>query len=137
MFAVGVVPVVIVCAPAYAWRWGIGFAMAHSFVLFASGAFLLELLLWNYEQMPCARPWRPERANLGKRWPLYLAGFVAFSTWIPAVEVRLVQRPSLMAAFIALIALAALAVRIAHRRRLVLPPDDFDALGAPAVLGLS
>jgi hypothetical protein len=105
-------------------------------ILLASGTLLVELLLWNDEEMPSASPWRPEHAELGKRWPLYVIAFALFSTGIAAIEGFLLPRPILLGMFIVLLLGLTFLVRLAHRRRRLIPRDDFEDLGAPAVLKL-
>ncbi|MEO7192619.1 MAG: hypothetical protein ABI051_16325 [Vicinamibacterales bacterium] len=137
LFALGVVPIVVLFAPLLAWFWGGMVAISHSMVLLATGALLVEVLLWNAEQMPNASPWRPERLQLGKRWPLYLLGFILFSTGIAGIEALVFGRPVLVVGLVALLVMLIVAVRVAHRRRLIVPEDDPEDVGAPAVLRIS
>lgn len=134
--ALGVLPIVVLFGLLHAWYWGLLSAAQHALVLVASGAFLIEILLWNHERMPGTNAWRPERLELDKRWPLYGIAFLLFSLGIASIETLVLDMPALFAVFLgALVALAA-GVRVAHQRRLVMPVADDEVVGAPAVLRL-
>jgi len=134
LFATGVVPIAVLFAPLIAWFWGAQTAVGHTLVLLAGGALLIELLLWNHEQMPNAGPWRPERVQFGKRWPLYLLGFLLFSAGMAALEGLVLGEVWRIASLVGFLILATVGIRLAHERRQVIPEDDLDNLGAPAVL---
>ncbi|MEO7190857.1 MAG: ADOP family duplicated permease [Vicinamibacterales bacterium] len=84
-----VLPVILLSTTAY-WRWwGTAFALTHAAFLSSIAALMLEVLLWRFDGVPCAQPWRPERAQLGRLWPAYVAGFVAFTSGAAVVELIL------------------------------------------------
>lgn len=126
MLAVGVVPVAASSAAIY-WRWwGPPAALAHAGFTLAIGALVIEALLWRTTEVPCTRPWRPERVNLRARWPLYLFVLLFFSGGLPLIESLLLVRP--VGATItcgSLLALAGL-VRGANRRRK--PAEEIDTV---------
>ena len=128
MFAVGVLPVAILCAPVY-WRlWGPNIAAAHTLLSLATGGVLIEMLLWRFEGMPCARFWDPERLKLGRRWWLYLAGFLIVTAGIPWLEQRLFNTTAGTAVLIlGLVSVAAL-VRLVSLRQAPRPVDEVDAV---------
>lgn len=135
-FALGVLPIVMLFGALQAWFWGPASAARHALVLITSGAFLIEILLWNYERMPGTNAWRPERLELGKRWPLYGLAFLSFSMGIGGVESLVLNTPALFAMLVAFLVAVALAVRLMHARRLVMPIADDEVVGAPSVLRL-
>jgi hypothetical protein len=128
MFIAGVLPVATLCAPVYGWLWGTNVAAIHTLVSLATGAALIEMLLWRFEGMPCARLWDPERLKLGRRWALYLAGFMIITAVIPALERRLFDNVALsLVLILGLTGLAAL-VRYQSLRQAPRPVDDVDAV---------
>lgn len=134
--ALGVLPIVILVGALHTWFWGPASAARHALVLIASGALLIEVLLWNYERMPGTNAWRPERLELGKRWPLYGIAFLLFSLGIAKVEALVLDTSVPFVLFVAGLIVLTAAVRVAHTRRLVMPIADDDVVGAPAVLRL-
>jgi len=136
MFLVGVLPVVLLAMPVYWIIWGASVALPHTVVCLAVGAALTEGLLWGFDGMPCARPWRPERANLRTWWPAYLAGFFLVTAALPAVESICFEDRTGFTALAALIGGLALTLRVAHRRRRIMPEDALDEPAPVQVLNL-
>ena len=128
MFAVGVLPVAILCAPVY-WRlWGPNIATAHTLLTLATGGVLIEMLLWRFEGMPCARFWDPERLKLGRRWWLYLAGFLIVTAGIPWLELRLFNSPTRSAVLILWLVSVTALVRFVSLRQAPRLVEDVDAV---------
>ncbi len=138
MFALGVLPVVAIGAPVYAWVLNLkpavpGESVAltvamQALVTLAAGAWLVQALLWRFEGIPCARLWEPERLNLGKRWGLYVAGFLLFTSGVPAMHRLSAYVPGDGAWLALVLAAAAAATRSWSLRQ---PPrlvDDVDAV---------
>ena len=71
MLGAAVLPVIAVFTPVYWAIWGPMVAFEHGVLSFAAGLLVTEYLLGSVDSMPCASPWRPERANLRGRWPVY------------------------------------------------------------------
>ena len=88
MIAFCILPVAVLFAPLYATLWGWEVALSHSAVSIAMGVLLVELALWRFDATPCARPWNPEGANLGRWWWAYLLGFLLFTIGVPSHELR-------------------------------------------------
>ena len=128
MFLAGVLPVAILCCPVYWWLWGRTVAAVHTLVSLGMGAVLTETLLWRFEGMPCARLWDPERLKLGRRWWLYLAGFMIVTAGVPALERWMFGRAAVSAIFILCLAAIAALVRFASLRQPPRPVDDVDAV---------
>ena len=93
MIAFCILPVALVCAPFYALYWGWAVALSHSLVSIAMGVLLVEVALWRYHGVPCAKPWNPEGANLSRRWWAYLIGFVQFTITVPSYELQAFGNP--------------------------------------------
>jgi hypothetical protein len=129
MFVVGVLPVVAIGAPVYAWLWGPNVAAIHASVCLATGGLLIEMLLWGFDGMPCARLWNPERLKLGRRWWLYLAGFMVFTAGIPAIESKVFARPALSSSLVLVLVIAGTLLRYLSLRRAPRAIDDVDAMG--------
>ena len=136
LYVFGVLPVTAMFAAVIGWFFGSSFAAGHAVILLTGGALCVELLLWDHEQMPHVSPWRPERLELGKRWPLYVFVVLFGSILLASVENLLLGRAVPMAAFAGLLIAAGVTIRIAHHRRLVIPRDDeiHEIVDAPAVL---
>jgi hypothetical protein len=128
MFVLGVLPVSIALAPVYWWLWGDRVAAIHTLVSLVVGVLLIELLLWRFEGMPCARLWDPERLALGKRWWLYVAAFLIFTAGLPRIEGMLFGSSLGSAVFIANVVAAALLVRFWSLRQPARLVDDVDAV---------
>jgi hypothetical protein len=127
MFLVAVAPVTFATAPFYAAAWGATIAAAHALLCLVVGAVLIEALLWGVDQMPCARPWRPEHANLRKWWPAYIAGFFAIAAGLPALEVFCLSNGPHFTGLVFGLAAIGLTLRLTHRRRRIMPEDaDLD-----------
>ena len=136
LYVIAVLPVAVTFGGVIGWFFGPAFGLSHAVILLAVGALLVELVLWNHDRMPNATPWRPERVQLGKRWPLYFFSFL-FASWSVAYIENLVLGRAVLVAGLAISILAiAVTLRIAHRRRVVLPRDDeiHEIVDAPAVL---
>jgi hypothetical protein len=137
MFLIGVTPVALMFVPGLARVWGPRVALQHMAVLVASGALLVESVLWKYERMPSCSPWRPDAANLGKRWPFFVGAFLAYSAGIATLEAVTLDRLFWFVALVAGLAALTAVVRLQHERRWEIAlADDYDDVHAPAVLDL-
>jgi len=131
-----VVPIVLVTAPVYGWLWGQRIMLMHALLTLLVGTLLTELSLVGVEGIPCARRWDPDTLNLGKRWYVYLAGFLAVTKAIPAIEIWLFESSSLFISACVLLAGTSMLARwrARHRSRAA----GFDAEGAEGeLLGLN
>jgi hypothetical protein len=137
MAALGIVPFIGLSLPMY-WRWwGPKVAVTHACLCAALGLCLTEILIRDVRTMPCARPWRPEQANIKKWWPAYVFGFLAFTDGAPTLEIKGLTIPGANTLLIAALTLLALGLR-AFGLRSAARPDDPDAVGQSVeVLGLN
>jgi hypothetical protein len=127
MFALGVLPPVALSAPLYWWLWGRSVAVTHSLISMGLGVLLIELLIWRCEGMPCGQRWNPARLDLGRRWPLHLLVFLVVAAVIPGLELLLFRNPYWAASFVAVLMVAAAAVRYASAKHRIMPSyDDVD-----------
>ena len=136
MFAMAVVPFALICVPLCWWLWGPVVAGLHLLLLVAAGALLIELLLWKWAEMPCANLWRPDQAQLGKRWPLYMIAFLVFTAGLARIAMWLLETPVSFVVFIAILIGLTLVIRRSHNRQVRLPFEEPDVVGAPTVLNL-
>ena len=117
MHVLGVVPSLTVFVPLSWWLWGAPIAITHAAVALGMSAVLTEALLWGFRGMPCSQPWRPERVNARKWWPLYLGAFLFISQALPRITL-LVHESRLATAIVLLVLLAsALVIRVIGRRQ--------------------
>jgi hypothetical protein len=127
MFLVGVAPVVAVSTAAYWSLWGRSIALMHAGISIALGVVLIELLIWRCEGMPCGQRWNPARLDLGRRWPLHAALFLAVAAGVPRLELLLLRSSSAAVAFVAVLSATALVVRHASAKHTIVPSyDDVD-----------
>jgi hypothetical protein len=75
MLLLGVVPFAI-GAGALVSHWDFATAATHALITAALGWLVTEILMGPAGTIPGSQPWRPERAKLRARWPLYLIGFI-------------------------------------------------------------
>lgn len=124
LFALGVLPPVVVFGLVH-WRlWGAQVAFIHAVVAMALGSTLVQRLIWDCDGMPCAERWEPAHLDLGRRWPIYLAVFLVVALGLPRVELLLFDRPVAAAVFIGLLLLVAAAMRYASARHRIVPSYD-------------
>jgi hypothetical protein len=137
MIGLVVLPVVLITSPLYVWLWGPKIAILHGALSLAIGVLLTEIVLGRVEGMPCARRWEPETLNLGKRWFVYLIGFLVFTKGIPRLEILLFDYPraTICSAFLFVV------VAAAHRYRLLRrsgsDAGEADVTSAGELLGLN
>jgi hypothetical protein len=75
LLAVGVLPAALGGAVLVS-HWNLPDALTHAELSVAFGWFVVEILMGPAGTVPGTQPWRPERAKLRARWPLYLAAFI-------------------------------------------------------------
>jgi hypothetical protein len=93
MMALVVLPASLLLAPIIAATWGIQLAVTHAALCIGTGSVVAEALLTGFGGMPCARPWRPERARLRALWPAYLTGFLVTTGTVSSLSLTLADRP--------------------------------------------
>jgi hypothetical protein len=112
------------CAPLYATLWGWNIALSHMAISIAMGVCLVELALWRFHAVPCARPWNPEGANLSRLWWAYLIGFVLFTVTVPSYELRALESTAHVAAFTGAGLIGAGVLRVLSLRWRVVETDE-------------
>jgi hypothetical protein len=124
LFALGVLPPVVVFGLVH-WRlWGAHVAFIHGTIALAVGSTLVQRLIWDCDGMPCGRRWAPAQLDLGRRWPMHLTVFLLVALALPRIELLLFKRPMAAAVFIGLLLLLAVATRYASARHRILPSYD-------------
>jgi len=136
LFLIGVVPISVCSLFVYAALWEPAAAIAHALTILGSGAVLIEVLLWNHDGMPHAEPWRPDRAAMGKRWPLYAIGFVVFTSGLASLEWYAFRRPALFVVLAMLLLVAGAIARRSHTERWLVTPRGDEDPGAVVQLHL-
>jgi hypothetical protein len=133
MVTVGVVPIVLLFTPVYWSIWGATVAVEHALLSVAAGLLVTEYLVGTLDTMPGATPWRPERANLRVRWPLYLTAFLLLagttSCSLTSWEVGSAGTPGGFVILLAVLIGLAVFLRWRAARRPIVPPDDEMPLG--------
>jgi predicted permease len=81
-----ILPVAVCSSPVVWWYCGAHAAVFHAALTMAVGAALAEVVLGAFTEVPCAHAARPDVETARMRWPLYLAGVVAFTTTFAALE---------------------------------------------------
>jgi hypothetical protein len=135
LLLIGVAPVLLVFVPLY-WRlFGPWVAVAHGALVAGLGALLIELALWRFDGGACARAWDVESARLGRLWPAYLVGFLAFTLGAATLSLTVIRRPVAMLACIVAVAVLAAVVRVISLKQPLEPAVTADT--APGeLLGL-
>jgi hypothetical protein len=124
MFLLGVLPPSLLAAPIFWWLWGRDVALIHTAVALALGAAVVEWLIWHCDGMPCGQRWTLARANLGYRWPVYVAAFFLVTIGIPKLELLVVADRSRAAVFVAVLLCAAWSVRHFSSKHVIEPSYD-------------
>ena len=136
LFVLGVLPPVLLSMPGYWWIWGRSVAVLHAAIVATLGAALVQLIIWHSDGMPCGQRWNASRVGSGYRWPFYVAAFFVITSGVPRLEPLLFAHPNFAAAFIGLLAIVAVATRVAAARRVILPSyDDVDPVAGVLRLG--
>ncbi|HET9369065.1 MAG TPA: hypothetical protein VFO19_02415, partial [Vicinamibacterales bacterium] len=78
-----VVPIAGAAAIACAWRGSGLLAGAMAATIAGAGALVTEVFLLGLDDVPCGRPWPPQRQVLRRYWTLYILSFVGVAT-LPA-----------------------------------------------------
>ena len=136
MFVAAVVPVALAVFVIYGRIWGMGVSPIHALLCVTVGATLVEMLLWGFDGMPCAKPWRPEHANLRKWWPAYLGLFALVGVGVPAIERMCFDEDTGFVALFATIVGVGLVLRVTHLRRRIIPDENVDEPPAVQILNL-
>jgi hypothetical protein len=140
--AIGVVPFASVAGVIAGVCWGPAVGIAHGAFAALFGFLVLEMLLAAQAgTVPSTQPWRPERAQLRARWPVYLIGFAWIATGFPVsigrdfdLEVLVLRSWPATVVLLALIAAVAVGVRqrAIHKLRTE-PPVEEDEFGTTTV----
>jgi hypothetical protein len=128
--------VVMAFAPVLWHLWGASLAVTHSLLSLSFCALLTEGLLWGFDGMPCARPWKPEGANLRAWWPAYLGGVALITHGVPRLSILLQPRPGTLPLVLAGLAAVTTGLRLAGRRGSTPGEYDDDELPNVQVLNL-
>ena len=123
MIAFGVLPVVTMFAVLYTVLWGPRIGLSHAAICLAMGVLLVQSALWRFRGMPCARPWSPDGAGLGRRWWMYLIAFLLFTAGVPSYELVAFGNLAAVARFVAGTLAAAGVVRFFSRRQRIVEID--------------
>jgi hypothetical protein len=115
MVALGVLPPVLVWLAIASVRWSMAIALAHAALSAAVGGLIVEVLLVRADGPPCGTVWRPERARLRKRWPLYLLAFLVITQGVPQLSLALAGHPPLVLTLMCGLLVVAAALRIVQR----------------------
>jgi hypothetical protein len=128
---IGVAPFVLLAVPVVWTLWGADVALLHAVFTCAIGTLLVEMLLNRGGDVPGTQPWRPERARLRARWPIYLVGFLWLANGLPfslrpgwELETLLIAAPVARLVFLGLLAGIAFAIRWRAIQRLRTEPTE-------------
>lgn len=124
MVAFCILPVAAVFAVLYVHLWGWSVALSQTTIAGAMGILLIELCLLNFRDVPCARSWNPEGAQLGRRWWAYLIGFVLFTVGVPSQAVRMSGNPGAVAGMAGAALSVAGLLRLVSLKRRPIEIDD-------------
>jgi hypothetical protein len=116
LFGAGVLPVIILLAPAHLFLWGPPRTLAHSLVLFAAGALLCELALIGSRKVPFTCTYSPPIGRGRVLWPIGLIVFVKLCYTVAEIEAAALRHPSSFPILPAV--LLAVAMGIGHLREL-------------------
>jgi hypothetical protein len=98
MLVLGVLPPVLIWLAIASVLWGFPIAITHATLSASVGVLTVEVLLMRADGPPCGKVWRPERARLRKRWPLYLLAFLVVTQGVPRLSLALVDHPAVVLA---------------------------------------
>jgi hypothetical protein len=136
MIAFCILPVALGCAPLYARLWGWNIALSHTAIAIAMGVCLVELALWRFHAVPCAKAWNPEGANLSRLWWAYLIGFVLFTVTLPSYELRAFGSTTGVGLLISVGLISAGVLRVVSLRSRIVDVDE-SAFGPGDILSLN
>ena len=87
------VPFLVCLIPLHAALWGARVAAWHFVAGLVASLLLVGALLAGCRKIPFTCPYVPGKANVKCVWPLYVLGFLAFTSGFAALEVEILQRP--------------------------------------------
>lgn len=133
----GVMPPILATVPMNVWLWGPGVASLHAMVCFALGLLLTEVWMRSVTRVPFTTAYMPGRGQLRLWWPLYVTGFVTFTSSTVRTELDWLNRPGVILSACAGVLALVWLLRHRHgalveRRRAEAPelmPDTPQALG--------
>lgn len=128
LFALAVVPCVLLTLAVGASLWGPAWGIARAAVAFTAGIFALEIFLWGYVGMPCSRP--PAAEGFRSRWLALLLGLELFCYESAAAQLRWQNSLGPIAAQAALFAIGAVVAHAGGRWAAITNADvdDDDAV---------
>jgi hypothetical protein len=83
LWLTAVIPGAALTGLAAVWLWTSLTALVAAAIVALAGAILVEVHLWGFAGIPCARLLAPGQAQLQARWPWYLAGFYVTAVAVP------------------------------------------------------
>jgi hypothetical protein len=124
MFALSVLPPLLVVTPLVGFGWTWPLALTHAALCPAIAGLMVELLLFGFRSVPCGEPWRPERAGLRVMWPAYLAAFIVVTQGVPALTRAITGQPVASIVMVAVVFAAAVVLRRYSNTSVPVPADD-------------
>ncbi len=124
-----VVPALAIVLPLFWFFLGFGTAVAHGLLGFAGAVMLLELLLFSYQKVPFTCTYMPSE-NLKALAIPYLVLFLGGASAFARMERNALLQPDAAVRLLVLLSVIVIALRVASRRRTMLPTIEFDE--APA-----
>jgi hypothetical protein len=117
-----VAPFVLVSVISTGVLWGFGVASQHAVVTALLGWLLSEVLTFRLCKIPFTCTYMPGRSEVKTLWPFYFTAFTSFTYSMAELELQMLRRPVLIAAFIVIVSAVALIARVARRRWLAEQP---------------
>lgn len=107
---------VVIVLPVYGLFWGWRVALIHTAAVAASSVLLIEVLLASFRKIPftCSAP--HFKSNIPLAVFFYLTGFITFTSFVPAIELRGAADPLWYPAFFLTLAGAGLVVTEYRRK---------------------
>jgi hypothetical protein len=115
MLAFLIPPLLAIALPAYAFFWGWRVGLIHTAVVAAASVLLIEILLVSFRKIPftCSAPHFTSNIPLAAFF--YLAGFIMFTSLVPAIERKGADEPLWYLAFF--VALTGMGLGLTQYRR--------------------
>ena len=110
-----VTPAAIVTAIVAGTFWTVGSALLTAAIVATAGVIIIDVHLWGFVGVPCARLLAPGSANLQARWPAYAAGLYVTCIFLPQVIAGAHSAGWLLWVLAALVALAVVVRRGSDR----------------------
>jgi hypothetical protein len=114
LVSIAVLPVIVLLLPLHLWTQGPRVTMIHSLLLFSAGSLLAEIVLYGFRRVPFTSAYSPPATRARVMWPVWVIGFLQFSFGLSALEAYLIDRTLPALGLVAVLAAAALAMRLAR-----------------------